>query len=119
MNVNYPTGALQSIEELKKSKDGTFYMIVPPRAGLHPHAMMLTFKKGSLFKVEIDYPNRKYNITFDKRDNDSGRYTYWSPFSGLYFPFHGSAVAYLFNNYFFAYGYKLRTEKASAKSESS
>ncbi len=109
--MKHPEGALKTIKELKEAAvpGAVFYMIFDsPTVG---------FKVTITESTTIRSGQGKWRFTAHSMDMENKSewdgHEFWSPYGDLHFPTTVGHCGYLFANYWHAYAYALKCEKAA------
>ena len=112
--MKYPEGALKTILELKQAAvpEAVFYIVFDRE----PRNKTFKFLIPKGFKIKGDHVNRRWIFDVDVLDLDTNykhrEHTFWSPYGDLHFPTKNKP-GFLFTNYWHAYAYRLKLERAA------
>jgi hypothetical protein len=114
--IHHPKGAIKSIFDFKKAAvpGAVFYMIFNyNKRALNNYR----FTINNTFRINEDHANRRWVFNVDMINVDTQEeapdHQFWSPYGNLHFPTVRGECGFLFDNYWHAYAYKLRSKKSA------
>jgi len=114
--MKHPEGAIKSIYDFKKAAvPGAVFYIIFNDKNMDYRGNKFKWFINENFLLEEDHANHRWDFYVDAFVLDSDRVLrkecFWSPYGDLHFPRPKGICGYLFENYWHAYAYSLKSEE--------